>query len=88
MLRGLVLGGKLAETLADDARRDYAAFTINRHDAQPLAERIWRLRHQFSSYDACYLALAEGLDAPLYTCDAKLQTDGHDADVRLLPTTR
>jgi predicted nucleic acid-binding protein len=67
---------------------DHFAFTITRHETEPLADRIWQLRHQFTSYDASYLALAEALQAPLYTCDAKLDTRGHNAEVHLLaPTT-
>jgi hypothetical protein len=37
---------------------------------------------------ARYLALAEALDAPLYTCDRKLNTDGHNAEALVLPRTR
>jgi len=67
---------------------DHFAFTITRHETAPLSERIWQLRHQFTSYDASYIALAEALQAPLYTCDAKLATRGHDAQVHLFsPTT-
>ena len=43
------------------ARQDYFGFSITRHETAPLAERIWDLRHQFTSYDATYLALAEAL---------------------------
>lgn len=70
---------------ADDARRDHFALTIGRHEIEPLADRIWELRHQFTSYDAAYLALAEALNVPLYTCDTKLQTGAHDAEVRVFP---
>ena len=87
-LRGLVLGGKLTVESADLARRDYFSFTIIRHDVEPLAERVWQLRHQFTSYDACYLALAEALDAPLYTCDAKLDSKDHTSNVRVVSRTR
>ena len=59
VLRGLVLGGKLDPVDAVSAQRDYFAFTITRHETEPLAERIWQLRHQFTAYDASYLALAE-----------------------------
>ena len=85
VLRGLELGGKLPPAAAAEARRDHFSFTIARHETEPLADRIWTLRHQFTSYDACYLALAEALEVPLYTCDAKLAGTGHGADVRVLP---
>ena len=87
VLRGLLLGGKHEPGAAEDARRDHFAFTITRHEASPLADRIWQLRHAFTSYDACYLALAEALEVPLYTCDAKLAGGGHDAQVRVLLRT-
>jgi len=86
-LRGLVLGGALAAHVAESALSDYWALTLRRHESAPLAERIWQLRHQFTSYDACYLALAEGLDAPLLTCDAKLAAGGHTARVEVFPRT-
>ena len=72
VLRGLVLGRKITPAIADQARRDYFAFTIARHELEPLADRIWHLRHQFTAYDASYLALATALGCPLYTCDATL----------------
>ncbi len=36
------------------------------------AERAWELRNNVSPYDAWYVALAEELDAPLLTLDARL----------------
>lgn len=86
-LRGLALGNKVADQAAHDARGDYFALTIARHDVQPLADRVWELRHQFTSYDACYLALAEALNLPLFTCDAKLDRGGHNAEVRVFHRT-
>lgn len=85
VLRGLTLAGRLDPADAVRAQRDHFAFTITRHDTGPLADRIWQLRHQFTSYDANYLALAEALQAPLVTCDAKLATRGHNAEIRLIP---
>ena len=32
----------------------------------------WALRHNLSAYDACYVALAEALDCPLLTADARM----------------
>lgn len=87
-LRGLSLAGRLTMPVAEEALRNYFAFTIARYEMQPLAERVWQLRHQFTSYDASYLALAEALDATLATCDAKLNTEGHRAQVRVIRAER
>ena len=86
-LRGLERGGKLADPAAEQALRDHFTLDITRHETLPLAERIWQLRHQFSSYDACYLALAEALDAPLLTCDSKLDSAGHGAHTVVVSRT-
>ncbi len=87
VLRGLVLGHELSPAAAEQARHDHFAFTITRHGLEPFALRIWQLRHQFTAYDASYLALAEALAAPLYTCDTKLAAGGHTAEVRVVTRT-
>ncbi len=38
----------------------------------PMLQRMWELRDNVTAYDAAYVALAERLDGPLITCDAKL----------------
>ena len=43
-----------------------------RYDHEPFLTRVWELRHNLTAYDALYVALAEALDAPLVTCDARL----------------
>jgi predicted nucleic acid-binding protein len=85
VLRGLTLAGKLELHAAEQARTDYFALTIARYEVQGLADRVWELRQNHTTYDACYLALAEALEAPLYTCDRKLDTDGHSAEVLVFP---
>lgn len=80
-LRGMVLGGVLPLEAAESARRSYADLVIDRYEAALLADRVWALRTQYTSYDAMYLALAEGLGAPLVTCDRKLDAGGHHAEV-------
>jgi hypothetical protein len=45
----------------------------------PLGRRVWQLRENVAAYDAWCVALAEPLDAPLATLDAKLS--------RVLPAT-
>jgi predicted nucleic acid-binding protein len=57
-------------------------FPVERYSHTPLLGRIWELRHNFTAYDAAYVALAEATDATLYTSDAKL-TKGHRARVKL-----
>ena len=80
-LRGMVLGGVLPLEAAESARRSYADLVIDRYEAALLADRVWALRTQYTSYDAMYLALAEGLGVPLVTCERKLDAGGHHAEV-------
>lgn len=71
-LRRFVLGKQLAAEQAQSAVEDLVAFPMRRHAHGPLLARVFELRHNLSAYDALYLALAEGLDATLLTCDAAL----------------
>lgn len=59
-----------------------AALPAERYSHTPLITRVWELRHNFTAYDATYIALAEATGAILYTCDEKLQR-GHRARVVL-----
>lgn len=53
------------------------------HDA--VLERTLGLRDRLTTYDATYVALAEGVGAPLLTCDVRLaRASGHRAEVRLI----
>jgi predicted nucleic acid-binding protein len=88
VLRGLLLGGRVTRNAADAARRERFAFTIVRHELEPLAERVCALRNQFTAYDAWYVALAEALMCLLYSCDTKLAASGHRAEVRVLVRSR
>ena len=45
---------------------------LRRHPHGPILPRIWSWRYNLTSYDAAYVALAEILDAPLLTTDARL----------------
>jgi predicted nucleic acid-binding protein len=84
-LRGLALGGKLTTAAAEQARADYLALRISRYEIKGIADRVWELRYNYTSYDASYLALAEALEAPLFTCDGKLAGSAHNADVQVFP---
>jgi predicted nucleic acid-binding protein len=72
VIRGHVLGSKLTLDRAGDAITTLTALTISLSDCQPLLPRIWQLRHNLTSYDAAYAALAESLDASLATADTGL----------------
>jgi predicted nucleic acid-binding protein len=45
---------------------------LTRYALHPLLDRIWQLRDNLSAYDAGYVALAELLNCPLLTADARL----------------
>lgn len=83
-LRRLVAFDQLADDRASDARVDVAELPITRHAHRALVDRAWQLRHNLSVYDAVYVALAEFLQVPLVTCDARLtRVPGHDAEIEL-----
>jgi predicted nucleic acid-binding protein len=83
-LRRLVAGNELSEERAAAARQDYADLSLTRYPHQPLADRIWQLRHNLTAYDAVFVALSEALDAPLVTMDARLASaPGHRAHIEL-----
>lgn len=73
-LRGLVRGSKLGLAAAERARAELAELGIRRHPDIPLLRRAWELRDVCTTYDALYVALAEGLDAALLTRDKPLGT--------------
>ena len=55
-----------------------------RYPHEPLLARAWDLRDTLTVYDGVYVALAELLDAPLVTSDARLAAaTGHDAEIEL-----
>jgi predicted nucleic acid-binding protein len=83
-LRRLVLGRQLSDDRAADARSDFADLAITRYEHTVVADRIWQLRHGLTADDAAFVALAELLDVPLVTCDARLaRAPGHHATVEL-----
>lgn len=71
-LRRLRLAGSVSEPEAMLALFGLWRLPIETWRIETLADRTWQLGHNVSSYDAAYVALAERLDAPLLTCDARL----------------
>lgn len=70
-LRGLIRAGKLP---TDEGRRALdllGLMGIRRFDRTSLMSRVWDLRENMWPYDAAHVALAELLDAELYTVDTK-----------------
>ena len=85
VLRRYAAAGELRPERGEQALADLVAAPINRYSHDILLPRIWELRHNVTAYDAAYLALAEALDAPLITCDARLaKAPGHSATVELV----
>jgi predicted nucleic acid-binding protein len=72
-LRGHVLDGKLDTVRLDEAVEDFTAFRIERHQMTGLLGYLLDLRDNFTVYDAAYLVLAQALEAPVVTADAKLR---------------
>jgi predicted nucleic acid-binding protein len=64
-LRRLAAGGRVTDQRATEAASDLARTRLVRYPHAPLRERVWRLRHDLTAYDATYLALAEALDDPV-----------------------
>ena len=86
VLRRLVRQKEITLARADQALEDLSHLVLERHDHLSLVPRIWQLRDSLTAYDAAYVALAEALDAPLLTSDAKLAgAHGHRATIELIP---
>lgn len=77
VLRRLERAKEITEQDASAALEDLLELDVELHAFEPFAERVWELRHNVTSYDAWYVALAEALDLPLATIDVRLvKADG------------
>jgi predicted nucleic acid-binding protein len=85
VFRRMVQAGVTPHERAREALADLGDLAAVRHSHEPLLPRIWELRDNLTAYDAAYVALAETLDAPLLTLDAKLASAlGHEAQIELM----
>lgn len=57
---------------ARDAVADFLKMPVKRYSVSGLMQQIWELRHNFTAYDAAYVALARALNVELVTRDGKL----------------
>ncbi len=84
-LRRYVATGSLGPERARLALEDLGDLDFVRHEHDVLLLRIWALRENLTAYDAAYVALAEGLKAPLLTLDKRLASaPGHRARIELV----
>jgi len=84
VLRRYERSGDLDAARANEALEDLADLAIERYSHRGLLPRIWELRANLTAYDAAYVALAEILDAPLLTRDARMARAPHGARVELV----
>jgi predicted nucleic acid-binding protein len=61
-----------SRALPRQAVADLAELPLNRYEHGPILGRAFELRHNFTAYDATYVALAEALGAAFLTADLRL----------------
>jgi len=72
ILRRAALAGDISADVASLAHADLMDLRVEFLPYQPCAARVWELRENVTCYDGWYVAVAELLDAPLATIDARL----------------
>lgn len=73
ILRRHEAAGLISADHAAQAHVDLVDLDVEFWPHELLADRAWELRHNLSIYDACYVALAEALDASLVTLDRRIR---------------
>ena len=72
VLRRHRLAGRLSGAEAALAHQAMRRLPIELWPYEILGDRLWEIPGSLSAYDAAYVELAERLDAPLVTADARL----------------
>lgn len=85
VIRGRLLGGKVALQRAEEAVDALVDMAVEKVDPARLVPRTWELRDNVSAYDAAHVAAAEALDCPLLTGDRKLaRARGVSCEIRAI----
>ena len=71
-VRGHVRRAELDEDSGWEVLHTFRWLGITRHGTFSMLDRVWDLRHNLSADDAAYVALAEALQCPLVTGDARI----------------
>lgn len=77
IFRRLERAKKIATAEANAAQDDLMELEMELFSFEPFADRVWELRHNVTSYDAWYIALAEALKLPFATLDESLSKSKH-----------
>jgi len=72
VIRGNLIGGKIAAAHAADAAAAAAEMNPVVAQTRVIASRIWELRDNLTTYDAAYAATAEHYRCALVTTDGRL----------------
>lgn len=72
ILRRAEASGEISADTASMAHADLLDLRIEYFPYGPFADRVWQLRHNITSYDAWYVALAEFLQSDVGTLDSRL----------------
>lgn len=72
IIRRSELAGTVSGDQASQAHADLVELAVEYWPYELLLPRAWELRHNLSSYDASYVALAELTQTPLITLDRRI----------------
>jgi len=72
ILRRSVRAGDISADTGALAHVDLVSLPIELYPYQPFAARVWELRENLTAYDAWHVALAEAIDAELFTLDERI----------------
>jgi predicted nucleic acid-binding protein len=74
VLRRLERAQEITTPEANAAYEDFMQLDVELFSFEDFSDRVWELRHNVTSYDAWYVALAEALGLPLATLDERLSS--------------